>query len=82
MRKVLSDPGRKVCPHCIDKRSIFIRILSYMKNYKLRAALLIVFMLLSATANIFRPYVNGNILFDEALAADGRYYGKIGQVIL
>ncbi|MGI6563064.1 MAG: ABC transporter ATP-binding protein [Clostridia bacterium] len=76
------DPGRKVCPHCIDKRSIFIRILSYMKNYKLRAALLIVFMLLSATANIFRPYVNGNILFDEALAADGRYYGKIGQVIL
>lgn len=76
------DPGRKVCPHCMDKRSIFVRILSFMGNYKWRTALLLTFMLLSATANIFRPYLNGNILFDEVLAKGGKYYGKIGMAIL
>lgn len=76
------DQGRKVCPHCMDKRSIFIRILSFMWNYKWSTVLLLTFMLLSAAANIFRPYLNGNVLFDEVLASGGKYYGKIGMTIL
>ncbi len=78
------DPGRKVCPHCMDKRSIFIRILSFMWNYKWRTVLLLTFMLLSAAANIFRPYLSGNILFDEVLARgeNPNLYGRIGMVIL
>ncbi len=76
------DSARKVCPNCMDKRSVFIRILSFMGNYKWKVVLLLAFMLTSAAANIFRPYLSGNILFDEVLAQGGKYYGKIGPVVL
>ncbi|MBE5921368.1 MAG: ABC transporter ATP-binding protein [Lachnospiraceae bacterium] len=87
------DPERKVCPRCMDKRSIFIRLAGYLKSYK--AALVGMFACYIATAmlNIAWPYLSGTVLYDKVLAKDaafmelfhfpaGNYVLLLGMVVL
>lgn len=75
------DPDRKVCPKCLDKGSIFVRLLSYFKPHLGAAALILVCMGVQAALEMFAPFLNGKIFYDEVLAPGGRYYGRIGGVL-
>jgi len=74
--------SRKVCPHCLDKRSLFLRVLSFMPQYKHQIAIILTCMLLSSGLRLVSPYVSGRILFDEVLAPGGAYEGMVGPVVL
>jgi len=76
------DQNRKVCPRCLDKRAVFIRVLSLAPRYKLQIFLILVCMLLSSGLNLLNPYISGNIFFDEVLKEGGRYYHRIFEVVL
>lgn len=76
------DPNRKICPRCLDRRSIFMRVLSFVPEYRLQITLILLFMLMGVGLNLASPYINGRVLFDEVLEPDGRYYGRLAEMVL
>ncbi len=87
------DPARKVCPKCMDKRSIFFKTLGYFKPYKWKIAVMLVSYLLTAALNLVWPYLNGTILYDRVLAKDegflrifgfpaGQFAAALGLVVI
>ncbi len=67
---IYPDQERKVCPKCMDKKSILLRILSYFKPYKPELAVMIFCYLGTAVLNLTWPYLSGTILYDRVLARD------------
>ncbi len=64
---IYPDQERKVCPKCMDKKSILTRLLSYYKPYKKVLFLLMFCYLVSAGLNLVWPYLSGTTLYDKVL---------------
>ena len=67
---IYPDQERKVCPKCMDKKSILFRILGYFKPYKKSLAVMILCYIGTAVLNLVWPYLSGTILYDKVLARD------------
>lgn len=67
---IYPDQERKVCPKCMDKKSILWRVVSYFKPYKFRLAVMMLCYLGTAGLNLAWPYLSGTILYDKVLAKD------------
>lgn len=76
------EDNRKVCPRCLDRRSIFRRVLSFVPEYKAQISLILLLMLISVGLDMLSPLINGRILFDEVLRPGGRYEGRLVEMIL
>lgn len=63
------DPERRVCPKCMDKRSLFLRILGYFTPYKFHFAAIITCIVLHSGMSVILPYLSGKVLYDEIIAA-------------
>ena len=72
------DRSRKVCPRCMDRKSIFFRVLGYFKPYRLRIVFLFICYLLTAGLNLVWPYLNGTVLYDKVLARNNEFLAKFG----
>ncbi|MBR6475943.1 MAG: hypothetical protein IKS98_10880, partial [Lachnospiraceae bacterium] len=72
------DKSRKVCPRCMDRRSIFMRVLGYFKPYKMKIAGLFLCYILTAGLNLVWPYLNGTILYDKILAKNEDFLKQFG----
>lgn len=67
------DPNRKVCPKCLDKKSVFFRTLSYFLPYKGKMAGIVLCIMATSVLNLVWPYLNGTILYDKVLAQDEKF---------
>lgn len=67
---IYPDQERKVCPKCMDKKSILLRVLSYFKPYRKYLAVMMICYLGTAALNLVWPYLSGTILYDRILAKD------------
>lgn len=67
---IYPDQERKVCPKCMDKSSILIRIISYFKIYKFRLVIMMFCYLATAMLNLVWPYLSGTVLYDKVLKQD------------
>ncbi len=76
-----SDPMRKICIKCLNKKTLFRRVLSYAQRYKYKIAIIMMFILLSSALNLAAPYISGRFLFDEVLIEGGRFEGRIGFAV-
>ena len=65
---IYPDQDRKICPKCMDKKSILLRVLSYFKPYKLSLVIMMLCYLGTAALNLIWPYLSGTVLYDEILA--------------
>lgn len=72
------DPARKICPGCMDKRTVFWRVLGYFKPYVPHFVLMCVTILGTAVLNLVWPYLNGEILYDKVLANEESFLRQIG----
>ena len=72
---------RPVCPKCLDRGSIFVRLLKYFSAFRGRAVLILVCMAVQAGLELFAPYLNGRIFLDDVLSPSGRLYGRILPVL-
>ncbi|MDF2719487.1 MAG: transporter, partial [Paenibacillus sp.] len=79
---IYPEKGRQVCPKCLKKHAIFTRLLSFAGAYKSSIFLIVLFMLLNSATGLAIPYLQGTVLFDQALGGEGTFAGKIGLVIL
>ncbi|MBP5282949.1 MAG: ABC transporter ATP-binding protein, partial [Lachnospiraceae bacterium] len=62
------DQERKVCPKCLDKRSVLLRIMSYFKPYRLHLAVMVFCYLGNVGLNLAWPYLSGTVLYDKVLS--------------
>lgn len=69
---------RRVCPRCMDKKSIFVRTFKYFMPYKVLMIFMIVMYLLVAALNLVWPYLNGTVLYDYILTKNPEFLNKIG----
>ena len=72
------DQERKICPKCMDKKSILLRVMSYFKPYKLSLAVMVLCYLGTALLNLVWPYLSGTILYDRVLAKDESFLKLLG----
>jgi ATP-binding cassette subfamily B protein len=63
------DENRKICPKCMDKRSLFIRVLSYFKPYKIQFAGIVACIFLYSGISVVIPYLSGKVLYDQVLSS-------------
>ncbi len=75
------DEHRTVCPKCMDKRSVMLRLTTMLKPYAARIALMLGMMLLISLSATLEPYMSGRVLFDQVLKPGGQYYGQIGLFV-
>ncbi len=74
------DAGRAFCPHCMKKRNILIRLISYFKPYRFRFALLLLMIGLSSVLNAFTPYLTGSLLYDEVLGKNELWLDQMARL--
>lgn len=72
------DPTRKICPKCMNKRSIFGRTIKYFWHYRWKFIVLFLCYFASAGLNLLWPYLSGAVLYDQVLAKDASFYERFG----
>ena len=75
------DQNRSVCPRCIDKRGLFLRVLGYLRPYRGWVALIAAAMVAASVLRTVAPLLSGRVLFDDVLDPAGRYHGRLAELI-
>ncbi len=65
---IYPDQERKICPKCMDKKSILLRVISYFKPYRAALAVMVLCYIGTAVLNLIWPYLSGTVLYDQVLA--------------
>lgn len=72
------DPKRKICPKCMNKRSIFIRTMHYFMRYRWKIIVLFLCYFAAAGLNLVWPYLSGTVLYDWILQKNDAMLAKFG----
>lgn len=73
------DPERKICPRCMDRKSVFGRIMKMYMAHKGKLVVMVLCFLFTSLLNLVWPYVSGRILYDRILARDESFAAQIGM---
>ncbi len=76
------DPNRPVCPRCVDRRSVFKRLMGLFGEFKWSMFLILLTIVLSSVFAIISPIFGSKMLYDDVLAEGGKYYGKVLMIVL
>ncbi len=71
------EHDRKICPKCLDKRSLFMRILKYFSPYKLKLAVVVIASLIATVLSVVLPYVSGTVYFDGVLSKNPEFFSAL-----
>ncbi|MBQ8281519.1 MAG: ATP-binding cassette domain-containing protein [Lachnospiraceae bacterium] len=72
------EKERKLCPKCMNQKSIFFRVLGYLKPHWKKLVVEFVCYLITAVLNLVWPYLNGTILYDKILTKNDEFVGLMG----
>ncbi|MCD7804054.1 MAG: ABC transporter ATP-binding protein/permease [Oscillospiraceae bacterium] len=76
------NPNRPVCPRCVDKRSIFMKLMGLFKDFKVEITFIMLSILLSNVMAIITPWFSSKMLYDDVLSETGRFYGQVLLIVL
>jgi ATP-binding cassette subfamily B protein len=71
---VYENQYRKVCTHCQNKNAIIGRLLEFLVPYKAQVALVLFCMIASSAISLVSPIINGRILYDNVINANGQWH--------
>ncbi|MBP5331605.1 MAG: ABC transporter ATP-binding protein [Lachnospiraceae bacterium] len=72
------NKNRKICPKCMDRKSVFVRTLGYFKPYAGYIAVMLFCYIAMALMNLVWPYLNGTVLYDYVLAKNPEFLARLG----
>lgn len=80
------EAGRQVCPRCMDKGTVFMRVLKCFTAFKGRVTVMLLCVLLSGVISALWPYLSGTVYYavvgrDEELAASLGMGGHFGLLL-
>ena len=83
---MLLPEGSKVCPRCVQRGKVIVRLVSYLKPHWHIAAAIAILMLLSTGLSLIPPQLT-RLLIDRVLARDeiqrsGARYDLLGWIVL
>lgn len=76
------DPNRPVCPKCVDKRSVFKRLMLMLWEFKGAVITILLTKIISTGIGVLTPIFSSKMLYDDVLAIGGKFYGKIMMVVI
>jgi len=76
------NPATKFCPHCIDRKGLFVRILSYTPKYLKYVILMLAAMLAESGVSLISPILGGSVMYDQVFKEGNANYGKVGTLVL
>lgn len=76
------DPNRPVCPRCIDRRSIFDRLMHMFNEFKVEISLIFATIMMSNVFAVISPWFGSKMLYDDVINPEGSRYGQVLYVIL
>ena len=77
------DPERKICPRCMDKSSVFKRLLGFFKFYRTKLIAYFAMLVISTVFTVISPYIGTKLLYDNVLTrgVDDNLFGEVGLVL-
>ncbi len=72
--KIYKDQNRLVCDDCVKSRAIFLRMLGYFKDFKPQIITVILCMFATSAISLLNPIINGLVLYDNVISAEGEYH--------
>lgn len=72
--KVYENQYRRVCTNCSNRGDILKRLLGFLKPFKKEAATVILCMFATSAVSLINPIINGQILYDNVIASNGRWH--------
>ncbi|MBQ9768516.1 MAG: ATP-binding cassette domain-containing protein [Lachnospiraceae bacterium] len=72
------DQSRKICPKCMDRKSVFFRTFAYFKPYTAAMIWLLVCIVMTAVLNLVWPYLSGTVLYDYVLEKNLTFLEPLG----
>ena len=75
---IYPDQERKVCPKCMDRKSIMLRMLSYFKKYSFKIVIMMLCFLGTAGLNLVWPYLSGTVVYDKVLGQNEEFLEMMG----
>ena len=75
-------PERKICPNCMDKSKLLVRMWEFVKPFKKNLITMFIMLILSSLIGVATGYINGVGLYDMVLNNENSMYGRIGMLVL
>lgn len=75
------DKNRPICPHCMEKGSLYAKFWHFLKKYKHFIAAMLLCIVLSSAMAVIAPYFSGSFFYDKVLDESGSFYGQIMLVV-
>lgn len=75
------DPSRKVCPHCMNKKHLYLRLFDFTKGYRHYIAIVVLTLVLTSALSVISPYISSSFLYNQVIEVGGEFYGNIALVI-
>ncbi len=76
------DPNRTVCPQCMEKGKLFLRMLAFFSKYKASLFAILLSLIVLTVMSIATPYLSGTFFYDEVIYGAGEFYGQILFVLI
>lgn len=61
------DPQNRICEHCVNRKGVLGRLLTYFLVFKKQVILVLLCLLGTTALALLTPLVSGNILFDQVI---------------
>ena len=75
------DKNRKVCPKCMKKGKLLLRVLRFFKGYEKMLIMVLASLVVLTAMGILAPYLSSGFFYDEVLDEGGGFYGEILLVL-
>ena len=76
------DPERKICPRCMEKTSIYKRLLKFSAKYKWQMLAVLLSIAALSALGVIAPYVSTSFFYDKVLTPGTKWYAQVAFVVL
>ncbi len=69
--RMYADPRNRVCEHCVNRKGVMGRLMSYFTVFKKQVFIVLLCLLATTGLSLLTPIVSGTILYDEVISETG-----------
>jgi len=66
--RLYRDPHNRVCEHCVNRKGVMGRLMSYFTVFKKQVFIVMLCLLATTGLSLLNPIVSGTILFDQVIS--------------
>ena len=75
--RMYRDPRNRVCEHCVNRKGVMGRLMSYFTVFKKQVFIVLLCLLCTTGLSLLNPIVSGTILYDQVISEPT--YNELGE---